>query len=156
MSTISPSMAALQAQLPTPAERPEADVMIFDGHCAFCTHGVTRMNRWDGKQRLAFVSLHDPWVAEHYPDLSHDELMRQMYLVDRHGTRHGGAAAFRYLTRRLPRLWLLAPFLHIPGSLPVWQWGYNQVARQRYRWNKPTDCENGACAVHFGGKAQQK
>jgi predicted DCC family thiol-disulfide oxidoreductase YuxK len=155
MSTDTPTMEEKQAALPTPGQRPQADVVIYDGHCSFCTNQVARLNRWDAGDRLAFVSLHDPLVGERYPDLSHDDMMRQMYLVDGQGNRHGGAAAFRYLTRRLPRLWALAPLLHLPLSLPLWQWGYHQVAKRRYLMNPPSDCENGACAVHFGEKPKK-
>ena len=47
-------------------------LVLYDGECSFCTRGVSRLNRLDGGNRLAFVSLHDPLVAERYPDLSHD------------------------------------------------------------------------------------
>jgi predicted DCC family thiol-disulfide oxidoreductase YuxK len=134
--------------LPTPEDRPDADVVIYDGQCKFCTAQVQRLARWDSGKRLAYLSLHDPLVAQRYPDLTHEMLMDAMYVVDQQGRRHGGAAAFRYLTTRLPRLWLLAPLLHIPFSLPLWQWGYRQIARQRYRWGK-IDCETDACSVHF-------
>jgi predicted DCC family thiol-disulfide oxidoreductase YuxK len=141
----------LGTELPSPAERPNADVVIYDGQCRFCTAGAARLAKWDKGERLAFVSLHDPQVATQWPDLTHDMLMEQMYVVDRQGQRHGGAAAFRYLTRRLPRLWLLAPLLHLPFSLPLWRWGYKQVAKRRYKIaGKSTGgCQDGACAVHF-------
>ena len=135
-------------KLPTPQERPEADVVIFDGHCKFCRGQVERLSRWDRGGRLAFVSLHDASVAEKYPDLTHEMLMDQMYIVDQQGNRYGGAAAFRYLTRRLPRLWVLAPILHIPFSLPLWQWGYRQVAKRRYKMGK-VECTDDTCGVHF-------
>jgi len=140
-----------ETTLPTPADRPEADLVIYDGHCKFCTAGAKRLARWDGQgRRLAFLSLHDPEVARRFPDLTHEQLMAQMYVVDRDGQRYGGAAAFRYLTRRLPRLWLLAPWLHVPFSLPVWQFLYRQVARQRYRFGKTSACEGDSCKIHFG------
>lgn len=139
-----------ETRLPSPDERPDADVVIYDGNCRFCTGQVERLARWDGGGRLAFLSLHDPWTASRYPDLSHDELMENMYLVDRRGRRHRGAAAFRYLSRRLPRLWWLAPLMHIPFSLPLWQFIYRQVAKRRYRWGKVEACEDDACAVHRG------
>jgi predicted DCC family thiol-disulfide oxidoreductase YuxK len=137
-----------KTHLPSPEELPEADVVIYDGQCNFCTAQVQRLARWDGAGRLAFISLHDPLVAERYPDLTHAILMDAMYIVDRQGRRRGGAAAFRYLTTRLPRLWALAPLMFLPFSLPLWQWGYRQVAKQRYRWGK-MDCENDACSIHF-------
>jgi predicted DCC family thiol-disulfide oxidoreductase YuxK len=137
-----------QPPLPSPHELPQADVVIYDGDCAFCRRQVQRLARWDGRHRLAYVSLHDPLVAERYPDLSRDQLMQQMFVVTPDGRRHGGADAFRYLSRRLPRLWPLAPLLHVPFSLPAWRWFYRQIARRRYRMNPATDCDQ-ACDVHL-------
>jgi len=137
--------------LPSPAENPDADVVIYDGHCKFCTGQVQNLARWDGQgRRLAFLSLHDPLVASRYPDLTYDQLIEQMYVVDRRGNRHAGADAFRYLTTRLPRLYALAPLMHIPFTMPLWRWGYRQVAKRRYGLGR-TDaaCEDEACKVHF-------
>jgi len=138
-----------QSSLPTPADRPSALVVIYDGDCRFCTGQVERLGRWDSGGRLAFLSLHDPEVASRYPDLSHEQLMEQMFVVDQAGRRYGGAAAFRFLTRRLPRLWPLAPVMHLPFSMPLWQWAYRQVARRRYRIAGRNSCENDACSVHL-------
>jgi len=55
------------------------------------------------------------------------------------------------LTTRLPRLYLLAPLMHIPFTMPLWRWGYRQVAKRRYALRgKTTDaCDDGACKVHL-------
>ncbi len=143
------SILSENSVLPTPADRPEADIVIYDGHCRICTTQVRRLARWDTRGRLAYLSLHDPQVAERFPDLSVDSLMREMYLVDRQGRRHPGAAALRQLSRRLPRLWWLAPLLHLPGTLPLWQWLYRQVANRRYQWGMTGDCPDGACQLHL-------
>ncbi len=137
--------------LPTPAEFPEADILIYDGKCKFCTAQVQRVAKWDGKGRVAFLSLHDPEVAKRFPDLTYDQSMEQMYLVDQHGNRYAGAAAFRYLSRKLPSLYLLAPLMHIPFTLPLWQWCYQQVAKRRYKIAGKTEdgCEGDSCSVHF-------
>lgn len=135
--------------LPSPAERPDADVVIFDGQCKICTAQIERLARFDGAQRLAYISLHDPQVAERYPDLSYDEMMAAMYVVDRQGQRHRGADAVRYLSRRLPRLWWLAPLMHIPFSMPLWRWMYTQVANRRYRFGRiEENCDGGTCHLH--------
>lgn len=154
MTTLaSPPKAAAKPQikLPTPAERPQADVVIYDGHCKFCTGQVQNLARWDTKGRLAFLSLHDPEVAKRFPDLTYDQLIEEMYVVDRQGRRHAGAAAFKYLTTRLPRLYPVAPFMHLPFTMPLWRWGYRQVAKHRYLIaGKTTEaCDDGACKVHF-------
>ena len=125
------------------------DVVIFDGQCRFCTAQVDRLRKWDRGNRLEFLSLHDPEVGRRFPDLTHEQLMAEMYVVDRSGRRHAGAEAVRYLSRRLPRLWLLAPVLHVPGMLPLWRWAYRQIARRRYRFAPAADCETGACRIPF-------
>ena len=110
-----------QANLPDPDTLNDADVVIYDGQCNFCRSGVANLSRLDCcGNRLSFISLHDPRVAERYPDLSHEQMMKEMYVVGRSDRRHGGADAVRYLSRRLPLLWIAAPILHIPGTARVW------------------------------------
>ncbi len=135
--------------LPTPAERPGSDVVIYDGECRICTAQVGRLPWWDCRKRLSYLSLHDPEVARRYPDLKHDDLMREMLIVDRLGGRHWGAEAIRYLSVRLRRLWWLAPVLWLPGTMPLWRWMYRQIANRRYKFGKLDECADGACAVHF-------
>ena len=96
---------------------------------------------------LAFLSLHDPEVYERYPELTHDQLMRNMVVVDRAGRRHVGAAGLRQLARVIPRLWWLVPILYLPGTLPLWQWLYSQVASRRYRLGRVA-CDEGTCHLH--------
>ena len=139
------------ATLPSSADRPDADVVIYDGHCKICTAQIKKLTWWDCQGKLAYLSLHDPEVARRYPDLTHEQLMRDMYLVDRAGNRYRGAAAIRYMTLRLRRLWWLAPLLHIPFSLPFWQWLYRQIADRRYRFGTVEDCTDDACALHRPG-----
>ena len=136
-----------ESPLPSPEDRPGADVVIFDGNCQICTRQVRRLPWWDCQQRLSYLSLHDPRVAERYPDLTHEMLMADMYIVDQQGRRHRGAAAVRYLTSRLRRLWWLAPLLYFPLSLPLWQWLYRQIANRRYRFGRVDECADDACAV---------
>jgi predicted DCC family thiol-disulfide oxidoreductase YuxK len=134
--------------LPSPEERPDAPVVIFDGHCRICQGQIQRLARWDRGGRLAFLSLHDPEVRRRYPDLTHEQLMADMYVVDPQGKSHRGAAAFRYLSTQLPRLWILAPLLHLPGTLPLWQFCYRQVANRRYRFGTTQKCDGDSCRVH--------
>ena len=145
--------------LPTPEDLPHADVVIYDGQCVFCENQVGNLLRFDGRDRLAFVSLHHPFVAEHFPDLSHDDLMKQIYLIPASEpgyskTRLGGAEAIRYLSRRLPRLWLLAPLMHVPFTMPLMQWCYHMIAKRRYKIagkRGELNCDDdGTCQLHFG------
>jgi predicted DCC family thiol-disulfide oxidoreductase YuxK len=147
--SIAPADKTTPADLPSRTDRPESDVVIYDGDCKICTAQIRKLAWWDCQHKLSYLSLHDPQVAVLYPDLTHEMLMAQMYVVDRQGRRHGGAKAIRYLSRRLRRLWWLMPILHIPGSLPVWQWMYRQVANRRYRYGKiESQCDGDACRLH--------
>ncbi|NNE00398.1 MAG: DUF393 domain-containing protein [Pirellulaceae bacterium] len=134
-------------ELPDPDAVSDADVVIYDGQCNFCRSQVRKLHRldWFGT-RLSFLSLHDPRTKERYPDLTHEQLMEQMYVIDGQGRRHGGADAVRYLTRRLPTLWLAAPALHLPGTASLWRWLYRQVAKRRYKLAGKT-CDNDACNI---------
>jgi predicted DCC family thiol-disulfide oxidoreductase YuxK len=145
---MSTDQLARPSSLPSPDERPDADVVIYDGHCRICTGQIRRLARWDWGGRLSYLSLHDHRVVERYPDLTHDALMKEMYVVDLAGRRHAGALAIRYLSHRLPTLWWLAPILHLPGTLPLWNWLYRQIANRRYRFGKVADCDGGTCHLH--------
>jgi predicted DCC family thiol-disulfide oxidoreductase YuxK len=148
----SPNPAATgKLNLADPRTRPDADIVIFDGKCRFCRNQVLRLDWFDGGNRLAYLSLHDPRVAETFPDLTHDQLMREMVVVTQDGRRFGGAAAVRYLSRRLPRLWWLAPLLHVPFSMPLWQWLYQRVAVRRYKLagREPDVCTDESCHMHL-------
>ena len=136
-------------KLPKPQERPGATIVVFDGQCVFCRRQVEKLDRWDRNRRLSFISLHDPFMAEQYPDLSRDDLMKQMYVIDAKGKRYGGADGVRVLAGILPRLWPLLPLMHLPLAMPLWRWAYDQIARRRYRLARPADqCENGTCTLH--------
>ncbi|QDS97487.1 thiol-disulfide oxidoreductase DCC family protein [Adhaeretor mobilis] len=136
-----------QSPLPTPSERPEADVVLYDGKCGICSAGVAKLPWWDCQRHLAYLSLHDSQVAERWPDIPLDRLLEEMCIIDQQGKRYWGAYAMRYLTRRLRRLWWAAPLLYFPGSMILWKPLYRWVARNRYRLSG-TECETGACEIH--------
>lgn len=147
----------LQSKLPDPdgdsldpdALRPwTKDVVIYDGECRFCRGQVERLKQLDPGNKLTFISLHDSRLCKRVPDLTHDQLMQQMYVVTPTGKKFGGAAAVRYLSTRLPRLYWLMPILHIPFTLPLWQWGYKQIAKRRYKLAGKV-CDGDTCSVHF-------
>lgn len=133
-------------ELPAPSELPQADVLIYDGECSFCRSQVERFHRLDGANRLAFVSLHDPSVRENYPDLSHEQLMEEMVLVDQSGNRHAGHHALQYLTWRLPKLRIFHPLFHIPLTGSLWQAAYKWVAKRRYLIGGRR-CDDGVCKI---------
>lgn len=135
--------------LPDPELFPDRDVVIWDGQCNFCRSQVQRLRQLDWRGRLSYISLHDPRVAQRYPELSHQQLMEQLWLITPAGQRFGGADAIRYLSLRMPTLWPIAPLMHIPGSGPLWRWLYGLVARQRYRIAGKDCGPDGTCHLHL-------
>ncbi|MCA9191918.1 MAG: DUF393 domain-containing protein [Planctomycetales bacterium] len=136
-----------EIQLADPDDRHPADIVIWDGKCAFCRSQVERLAAWDTHGKLAYLSLHDPRARTVAPELSPERLMEQMWVITPQGGQFGGADAVRYLSTRLPSLWWLRPILHIPYSMPLWQSLYRLVAKRRYAISGRT-CENGSCDLH--------
>jgi len=136
------------APLPSPAERPETNVVIYDGHCGICTAQVKKLPWWDCQQKLSYLSLHDREVARRWPDLSHDRLMQEMVIIDREGDCHWGAEAIRFLTGHLRRMCWAAPLLYFPGSMFLWRPIYRWIARNRYRLSGAQSCDGGTCHLH--------
>ncbi|RLS22049.1 MAG: DUF393 domain-containing protein [Planctomycetota bacterium] len=125
---------------------PSTDTVLFDGQCRFCRSQVALLRMLDFGNRFTFFSLHDPIVLRDYPEISTDELLSQMYVIDRVGSARGGVDAVKYLSRKLPLLWPLAGLLHIPGSMPLWRYLYRVVARNRMRF--AGRCDDGHCRVN--------
>lgn len=136
--------------LPDPRQSPANDIVIWDGNCNFCRAQVERLHRLDSG-RLTYVSLHDPRVAQWCPELTHQQLMDQMWVVTPAGEQFGGADAGRYLSRKLPKLRWLMPLMHIPFSMPLWRWLYHQIAQRRYRLAGNSCDEEGSCDLHQPG-----
>ena len=135
-----------------PDDSPNSAVVIWDGKCNFCRAQVERLHAFDSGNRLTYLSLHDPRVAEHYPELTYDQLMAQMWVVTPDQQKFGGADAVRFLSRLLPRLWWMAPALHLPFAMPLWRWLYRIVANRRYRI-AGENCEGGTCQLHLRSAA---
>ncbi|MDA0659037.1 MAG: DUF393 domain-containing protein [Planctomycetota bacterium] len=138
--------------LPSPSEHPDRIIVIYDGQCRFCRAGVEQLWHWDWWHKLSFISLHEAEVTRRWPQLTHAQLMEQMYIVTPDGACLGGASAVRFLARYLPILWPMAPWMHLPGTLPIWQFLYGIVARSRYRLagRIAENCDEGTCSVHLG------
>ncbi|MCA9129184.1 MAG: DUF393 domain-containing protein [Planctomycetales bacterium] len=141
--------------LPDPDRYPDRSVVIWDGDCGFCKSQVAKLHSMDTGKSLSYISLHDPRVAERYGDLSHEQLMEQLWLVTTDGRRLGGADAVRFLSRRITRMWWLAPWLHIPFSMPLWRVLYRAVANRRYRLSESQCAHGGTCHLHDRASARK-
>lgn len=133
--------------LPDPSEKPNCDIVIWDGKCNFCRNQVDRLRRLDS-DRLAYLSLHDERIASLCPDLSFEQLMEQMWVVTPNGEKFGGADAGKYLSGQLPWLIWLWPIMRIPFSMPLWRWIYRKIAASRYKIAGRNCDPDGTCHLH--------
>jgi predicted DCC family thiol-disulfide oxidoreductase YuxK len=116
-----------------------SSIVLFDGECPLCVCWSDRLRRWDRHGRLALLPLSDPRVARRFPELDPAELRRQIHVWDPGAQRwRRGIHALRHLSRRVPRLWWVAPLLHLPLSAPLWQRGYMAIAESRSCAVRPT------------------
>lgn len=119
------------------------DVVLFDGHCVFCSRQARRLRRWTG---VIIVDFQVPFALEAFPGVTYEACMRRLHLVDRNGRVWGGMeAVVRALGRR--RWGALARLYYLPGIRLLSDFWYGFVGKHRYLiWGR-TDACDGACAA---------
>jgi predicted DCC family thiol-disulfide oxidoreductase YuxK len=105
-------------------------VLIYDGDCGFCRYWIARWRRRIG-ERIEYVPLQDPSVAERFPTLPSRDLKEAVHLILPDGSvRSGAAAVFEALAvadKRLP----LRVYESVPGAAAASELGYRIIARHR-------------------------
>lgn len=120
--------------------------VLYDGLCPFCLKSVALLRRLDWLHRLCFVDARQPEAVSVGPELDAGRLLEEMHLVapDRYHV-WCGFDALRWMAWRLPPLWLMAPFLYIPGVPSIGRLLYLWVARHRFEL---VPCHGGVCAPY--------
>jgi len=105
---------------------------------------ILRSLDWLG--RLRFADARDPANLPLTPQpLDAKRLMEEMHAVTPDGQRvYHGFAAFRWIAWQVPPLWLVAPFLYLPGVPRLGQQMYLWVAKNRFHL---VPCHDGQCQV---------
>lgn len=110
-----------------------ADVVIFDGMCNLCAHSVKFILAHESEPMLRFVPLQSAAGGRMMRQLgfSTDDVKTFVLVVD--GRPHVRSEAAIMVSRYLRGGWrALAALRIIPR--PIRDWGYDLVARNRYRW----------------------
>lgn len=122
-----------------------ATTILYDGQCALCQRSVRILRPLDWLHRLNFADARDPAnIPLTDPPLQPERLMEEMHAVTPAGRVYHGFRAFRCIAWRLPLLWLIAPFLYIPGVPALGQRVYLWVARNRFHL---VPCHDGHCQI---------
>lgn len=132
--------------MPQTAPTETRAAVLFDGDCAFCRQSIALLKRLDWCRRLAYVNVRDagnPLLK--VPVLAQAALVEEMHVLTPDGARlYHGFGALRWLAWRLPALWLIAPFLYVPGVPALGQKAYLWIARNRFRI---VPCHGGVCTI---------
>jgi predicted DCC family thiol-disulfide oxidoreductase YuxK len=134
---------------PPPASstlRSDRASVVYDGHCALCRKSVALLQRLDWLGVLSYVNARDSEsVSRLSLSVGNGRLLEEMHLLTPGGARLlSGFRAFRWMAWRLPLLWVLAPFLYLPGVPALGQRLYLWVARNRFRL---VPCHGGVCTI---------
>jgi protein-S-isoprenylcysteine O-methyltransferase Ste14/predicted DCC family thiol-disulfide oxidoreductase YuxK len=141
---------------PVAAERttpPGRFLVLYDGHCKFCTAGAKKLAGMGRPGVLHLVSFQEPGVLDPLPGVTHEACMRQMYLVTPDGRVYGGFEAAVQAVATRPLLGRLAYVYYLPGIRLLLDLAYAVIAANRYRiMGKAVaagECEGGTCSLHF-------
>lgn len=107
-------------------------VILYDGRCGLCQQSIFLLSILDWLHRLRFVNFYDPSAKKRYgATLTMTDLKAAMHVRLSDGSYQRGFFAFRAMMRHLPVLWILMPFLHVPGVAIAGERVYGWVARHR-------------------------
>lgn len=119
-------------------------ILLFDGQCPLCLLSVAWLQRLDWLDRVHYQNARETnAIPTMQPPLQQDKLLEEIHLVtaNKQSVYHG-FGAFRWLSWRMPLLWIVAPLLYLPGVPWLGQKIYMWVARNRY---KLVPCKDGVC-----------
>jgi len=124
--------------------------LLFDGQCPFCIRSMTVLRYFDWFDRLQFSELQNHWqrISSRHPEVSFEECLKEMVLIDRDDIVHKGFFAFRRILWSLPVFWPLLAVFYFPFASTVGPKVYRFVASRRLRFQA---CESSTCSTHFTG-----
>lgn len=106
-------------------------VLVFDGHCGFCTRAVGWLQRLDRHERIACIPSQAPGALERY-GLSREQADETVWLFQGERRLAGAAAVNAALDTALGRS-LFGRTYRVPGSAAVQDRVYRWVAEHRGR-----------------------
>ena len=123
-------------------------MLLYDGRCGFCLESVKRLRVLDVFGWVDPLDFHiQPDLAKLHPALTPERCHSEMVLLEPDGRLSGGFYAFRRMTRHLPLLAWLVPFVYLPGAAWMGTRIYRWVATHRYLLHRNPMCEMNQCAL---------
>lgn len=132
-------------------------VVLYDGHCKFCSAGARKLLRLARPGAIELRNFQQPGVLDAIPQLTHEQCMKQMYLVTPDGRTYGGFEAAVQAVATRPLLGKAAYLYYVPGLRLLLDALYRLIAANRYRlMGKQEACDGGTCALHLPDAAAKR
>ncbi len=133
-------------------EPPGRYVVLYDGHCRFCTAGARKLLGWMGKVDVELADFQTPGVLERFPGLTYEKCMERLHLVTPDGRVFAGAEAVARAAGTRPVLGKVALVYFVPGLRQLLDRLYRIIAAHRYRLMGRAvaagACQGGTCSLH--------
>lgn len=121
--------------------------VLYDGACGLCQRAIFAITLFDWLKRTEPVDFRSE--AERMkvaPDIAFADLDKSMHVRFAKTARNPilgnttlkGFDAFRKMTWHLPPLWIVAPFLYIPGVPIIGRMVYARIAERRHQCDGPS------------------
>lgn len=121
--------------------RKQRVVALYDGQCGICLRSMFTLSLFDWLKRITWKDLNDRAVQKkEAADFKPAALKREIHVLIKKDA-YKGFFAFRALTWQLPSLWILAPFLYIPGVPWIGTRVYARISARR------AVCRHGQCQL---------
>jgi len=113
-------------------------VVYYNGACPVCSFEINRyQNLQNGETAIAWRDIAQDSAALASLNISQEEALKRLQVIDGHGQLQSGVDAFLVIWRQLPQLKWLAVLVGLPVIKPVATCLYNHVlAPLLYHWNK--------------------
>jgi predicted DCC family thiol-disulfide oxidoreductase YuxK len=129
----------------------EKALVIYDAKCRFCAAAVRRLERLDLFRRLSYGDARDPALLARHAGVDSEKALERLHLVTQGGAILDGFFAFRWLSGRLPLLWIFWPFLWLPGAAVLGVRLYDFIARKRFAFGT---CEGEVCQTPIARRSE--
>src|SRR5262245_30973984 len=130
---------------------PGRHVILYDGHCRFCTAGARRLASWVKRGGVELADFQRPDVLSRFPGIPYEACMDRLHLVAPAGHVFAGMEAVARAVGTLP-FGGLAGVYYVAGFRQLADVLYDLVAANRYRLLGRAvgsgGCEGGTCALH--------
>jgi predicted DCC family thiol-disulfide oxidoreductase YuxK len=107
-------------------------VIFFDGVCGLCNHWIDFVLARDRNRLFHFAALQGE-TARDWLQIDPNAVLSSVVLVDATGIHRKTDAVWRMLVQ-LGGIWRIAGWLLRLVPRPIRNWGYDFIARHRYRW----------------------